>query len=103
MGRKSKAKGYSGEKEFADKTGGRRIPASGSADDFPCDVELPNGWLAEVKRRKSGMKTLYGWVENERENPDIVAFRADREQWLVTMTLPKFLELMEAHIKSKEG
>lgn len=90
------SKGYSGEKEFADKCGGVRIPGSGAAGGFENDVQLPNGWKAEVKRHKQGFKTLYKWIEDEREKPDCVAFRADRKQWLVTMSLDKFLELLEA-------
>jgi len=93
-GKKSKSKGYTGEKEFANLIGGRRIPASGAADDFPNDVELPNGWLAEIKRRKDGLKTLYTWIEDERENPDIVAYRSDRKQWLVIMDIEHFKELL---------
>lgn len=103
MGKKSQRKGYTGEHEFAGLTGGLRIPASGAATGFPDDVQLPNGWKAEVKRRKDGMKTLYAWVEDEREVPDIVAFRADRKQWLITMTLDKYLELQAAHIEKRGG
>ena len=77
--------------------GGRRVPLSGAQEGFGNDVEVPTpmGTLrAEVKRRKSGFSTLYGWLEDERERPDIVAFRADRKPWLVAMSLEMFLRLI---------
>ena len=46
------------------------------------------------KRSGGGLSTLYGWLEDERERPDMVAFRADRKPWLVTMTLETFLKLI---------
>lgn len=95
-GRKSKAKGYRGEKEFADLTGGKRVPLSGALNDeeFSNDVRLPNGWKAEVKRRKEMEKTLYSWILDEREKPDVVAFRGDHKPWVVCMTLDKFIALI---------
>lgn len=58
-------------------------------------VPTPVGELrAEVKRKKSGFATLYGWLEDEREKPDVVAFRADRKPWLVCMELGTFLRLI---------
>jgi len=93
-GKMSKRKGYSGEKEFADLTGGKRVPASGAAAGFENDVWLPNGMKVEVKRRKEMEKTLYSWVFDEREKPDLVAFRADKMPWIVSMKLEKFLELV---------
>lgn len=96
MGKASKRKGYSGESEFAKLTGGKRQVLSGAlGGEFSNDVILPNGWKAEVKRRKSGFKTLYDWIEDTRENPDCVAIRVDRKQWIVSMTLDKFQELMK--------
>lgn len=97
MGRASRDKGVRGEREFSALVGGRRVPLSGAQDGFENDVliEAPMGTLrAEVKRRKGGFSTLYGWLENERERPDIVAFRADRKPWLVAMPLNVFLKLI---------
>ena len=97
MGRASRDKGMRGEREFAELVGGKRIPLSGAQNGFENDVEVPTpiGTIrAEVKRRKSGFSTLYGWLEDERERPDIVAFRADRKPWLVAMTLDVFLKLI---------
>jgi len=96
-GRTSRNKGLRGEREFAELVGGCRIPLSGAQAGFENDVaiETPAGTLrAEVKRRKSGFTTLYEWIEDERERPDIVAFRADRKPWLVCMELDVFLKLI---------
>lgn len=95
MGKASKRKGYNGEAEFAKLTGGKRQVLSGAlGGELSNDVILPNNWKAEVKRRKSGFKTLYDWIEDEREKPDCVAIRVDRKDWIVSMKLEKFLELM---------
>ena len=96
-GRTSRDKGMRGEREFAELVSGKRIPLSGAQSGFENDVliETPVGTLrAEVKRRKGGFATLYGWLEDERERPDIVAFRADRKPWLVAMPLDVFLRLI---------
>lgn len=92
---RSKRKGYNGEAEFAELTGGKRVPLSGSVEGYEGDVILPNKWKAEVKRRKEMQKILYSWLLNEREKPDVVAFRADRKPWIVAMTLDKFLYLLD--------
>jgi len=97
MGKASRDKGLRGEREFAELVGGCRIPLSGAQAGFENDVliETPVGTLrAEVKRRKGGFATLYAWLEDEREKPDIVAFRADRKPWLVCMELDVFLKLI---------
>ena len=96
-GRTSRDKGMRGEREFAELCGGRRVPLSGAQRGFENDVLIPTpaGELrAEVKRRKDGFATLYGWLEDEREKPDLVAFRADRKPWLVCMSLETFLKLI---------
>lgn len=98
----SKRKGYSGENEFAKLTGGKRVPLSGAMEGYTNDVILPNAWQVEVKRRKEMEKTLYSWLLDEREKPDIVAFRADRMPWVVSMTLDKFMYLMEVEIEARK-
>lgn len=96
MGKRSKRKGYVGEAEFAKLTGGKRQILSGAlGGEHSGDVVLPNGWKVEVKRRKNGLKTLYKWFEEGDIKPDCVAFRADRKDWIVSMKLERFLELME--------
>ena len=97
MGKASRDKGMRGEREFAELVAGRRVPLSGAQEGFGNDVEVPTpiGTIrAEVKRRGSGFTTLYRWLEDEREKPDIVAFRADRKPWLVAMTSDVFLKLI---------
>lgn len=92
-GRKSRDKGQRREREFAKLIEGRRIPLSGSQEGFENDVEgLGLKW--EVKARKDGFKTLYKWIEDEREKPDALAIRADRKPWLVVIKLDKFLEII---------
>ena len=38
-----------------------------------------------MKARKEGFKTLYNWLEDEREQPDALAIKVDRKPWLVVM------------------
>lgn len=74
-GIKSKQKGNRREREFAKLIGGTRVPLSGAIDGYANDVKgLGLEW--EVKARKSGCKTLYGWLEDEREqqDADLIAF-----------------------------
>jgi hypothetical protein len=94
LGASQRRKGYEAERELAKLTGGKRVPLSGAQEGYTNDVELPNGMKIEVKRRKGGFKTLYDWILDEREKPDVVAYRSDRKPWLVTMTLDRFLQLM---------
>jgi Holliday junction resolvase len=93
-GRKSRDKGQRREREFAKLIQGERIPLSGAAGGrFGNDVE-GLGLKFEVKAKKDGFKTLYKWLEDEREKPDALALKADRKDWLVVMKLDKFIELM---------
>lgn len=92
-GRKSKQKGNRREREFARLIDGIRVPLSGAQTGFENDVQgLGLRW--EVKARKDGFKTLYQWLEDEREKPDALALKADRKPWLVVMELERFLELV---------
>jgi hypothetical protein len=84
-------------------TGGERIPLSGAAGgSYGNDVKLPNDWRVEVKRFKTGEKTLYGWILDERERPDAVAFRADNMPWVVAMHAGKFNRLLEIEMAARE-
>ncbi len=94
MGKSQRDKGARGEREFAKLTGGHRVPLSGAVEGYSNDV-IAYDMQFEVKRRKSGFKQLYDWIEDERENPDAVALRTDGKQWIVCMTLNKFDELMK--------
>jgi hypothetical protein len=93
-GKKSRDKGGRREREFAKLIDGVKTPLSGAVDGFPNDVKgLGLAW--EVKARADGFKTLYKWIEDTRECPDALALKADRKQWLVVLTLEKFMELMK--------
>lgn len=94
MGKSQRDKGARAEREFAKLTDGKRVPLSGAVEGYSNDV-IAYGMEWEVKRRKSGFKQLYDWIEDTRENPDAVAIRTDNKQWLVCMTLDKFKELVE--------
>lgn len=94
MGKAQRDKGQRGEREFAKLIGGHRVPLSGAQEGYSNDV-IGLGLAWEVKRRKSGFKTLYEWIEDEREKPDAVALRTDNKQWIVCMTLDKFKELVK--------
>jgi len=92
-GRRSRRKGAQGEREFAKAVGGERVPLSGALGGrYSNDVILPTGLRAEVKRRgPTAFRQLYRWVLDEREQPDLVAIRADGQPWLVIQTLDQWL------------
>jgi len=98
LGKSQRDKGSRAEREFAKLTGGKRVPLSGAMEGYGNDV-IAYGLEFEVKRRKSGFKQLYDWINDPRENPDAVALRTDHNEWLVCMKLTKFDELM----KGKRG
>lgn len=94
-GRKSKMKGNRTEREFAKLIAGNRVPLSGAAKHLgemhTGDVDgLGMKW--EVKARKDGFKTFYGWLEEEAI--DALAVKADRKPWLVVIPLTKLKELL---------
>lgn len=99
MGKSQRDKGMRGEREFAKllseiDPNAHRVPLSGAQEGYRNDV-IGLGLEWEVKRRKSGFKQLYEWIEDERERPDAVALRTDNKQWIVCMTLDKFKGLMD--------
>lgn len=92
-GLRSRRKGQEAEREFAKIINGLRIPLSGAQKGFSNDVRgLGLEW--EIKRRKSGFKQLYAWLEDEREKPDALAIRSDRKPWLVVMEVETLLKLL---------
>lgn len=88
MGKSQRDKGMRREREFASLIGGSRVPLSGAMDGY-----LGLEW--EVKARKEGFKTLYNWLEDEREQPDALAIKVDRKPWLVVMPLDTFLKMVK--------
>ncbi|PFF41551.1 hypothetical protein [Bacillus cereus] len=83
------------EREFASLIGGARVPLSGAMDGYSNDVKGFLGLEWEVKARQEGFKTLYNWLEDEREQPDALAIKADRKPWLVVMPLDTFLKMVK--------
>jgi len=83
VGRKSSRKGYRGEKEWADLTGGQRLPRDHRHDVFA------EGRFWEVKLRAAGFGPVYSALEEyERharsdDGPPLVAFRQDRKRWVI--------------------
>lgn len=103
-GRRSKKKGYTGEAEVVKlleqyHIKAERVPLSGAlkSDKYSCDVTChvkDSIKRIEVKRRKSGMKTIQKWL-NEDKNSNYVFFRedGDRTGWVVIMPMQEFIEL----------
>ncbi len=51
----------------------------------------------EVKRRKSGMKTQYDWIEQANRHgkgEPVLFFRADRKSWITMVSLDHYMELL---------
>lgn len=52
----------------------------------------------EIKRRRSGLKTIYNWMEQARNGGNLnptVFFRQDRHRWLVVVDLDFFIKLLK--------
>lgn len=115
--RAAKAKGRTGQQEIRDKLydlfpeledgdiksaimgeGGADIQLSPAAHKLiPISIE--------VKRRKSGMKTQYDWLQQARSHtndPPVVFFRADRSEWLVITPVDHYLELLRGWKSAKK-
>jgi hypothetical protein len=102
-GKRSKKKGYGGEREVVNllqKYGikAERVPLSGAlkTKELSCDVALDNGKRIEVKRRKSGMKTIQKWLSEDKYS-NYVFFRedGDTDGWIVIMPYLEFIELLK--------
>jgi hypothetical protein len=103
IGKRSKKKGYQGEREVVELLykygiGAERVPLSGAlkSQKYSCDVALENGKRIEVKRRKSGMKTIQKWMQED-ENSNYIFFREDGDTngWVVIMPYMEFIELVQ--------
>lgn len=103
-GKKAKRKGYQGENEVVkllQKNGieAERVPLSGAlkSKKYSCDVVVNiNGEKRiEVKRRKSGLTSIYNWL-SEDENSNFLMVRQDNRDWLVCMTFDEFARLVKA-------
>ena len=81
MGLSQRQKGLRREREFAQLTGGKRVPLSGAAGgEYTGDVKAL-GMTWEVKARADGFRELYKWLDGS----DALALKADRQEWLVVL------------------
>jgi len=87
MGKPSQRKGRAGEMEVRDilKASGWSACTKGIWDTFDVDWE---GRDVEVKRHSKGMKPAYDAFDN---GACAFFFRADRKEWLITMTLDEYI------------
>ncbi|MGE4415382.1 MAG: hypothetical protein AB7D08_08680 [Bacteroidales bacterium] len=100
-GKRAKAKGREGENEVVMLLArygieAERMPLSGSlGGKYKNDIRIAIGdKRVEVKRRKSGLKTVYSWLNQD--DCDYLFFRpdGDRDKWIVIMPLVKFVDLL---------
>jgi Holliday junction resolvase len=103
QGRSNKAKGRTGENEVVEILASHgikseRMPLSGSlGGKYKSDVKLSMGnKRIEVKRRKTGLKTVYGWLD-EQTDANYLFFRpdGDKSKWLVIMPVKEFAGLIK--------
>ena len=109
MTRAAKAKGRTGKKEIRDKLL-ETFPEfeeddikSTTMGDTGEDIQLSPAArkkipiTVEVKRRKSGMKTAYDYIEQARKHgkgEPVVFFRADRKEWITMISIDHYMELI---------
>ena len=110
MTRTAKAKGRLGQNEIRDKileTFPELEPddvKSTTMGDTGEDIQLSPAArkkipiTIEVKRRKSGMKMAYDYIEQARKHgkgEPVVFFRADRKEWITMVSLDHYMELLK--------
>lgn len=90
LSRKSKNKGYKGEKEVEKALSDTGVQVFRDGRSHKRDIYL---WphtameqVAEVKMRADGFKEIYKWIEGA----DLLFIRRDHDEWLVVMRMPKF-------------
>lgn len=105
MGKQSQRRGKYGEWELARTVDGIKVsrPRKRGID----VVSIKRAWFAvrtwEVKRVKSGIKTVYNWVRQAKaEGADAVAVRADGEEWLVIMPLSSMVQVETYEMEGEE-
>jgi len=109
MTRSAKAKGRVGQNEIRDKlleTFPEFEPddiRSTTMGDTGEDIQLSPAArkklpiTIEVKRRKAGLKTVYGYLDqatNHGKGDPIVFYRSDRNPWIVITELDHYMELL---------
>jgi|TARA_Y100000022_G_C13135391_1_gene322417 hypothetical protein len=110
MSRAAKAKGRTGQNEIRDKLL-ETFPEfeeddikSTTMGDTGEDIQLSPAArkrlpiTIEVKRRKSGMKTAYDYIEQASKHgkgEPVVFFRADRKNWITMVSLDHYMDLLK--------
>ena len=109
MTRAAKAKGRGGQNEIRDKlleTFPEFEPddiKSTTMGDTGEDIQLSPAArkkmpiTIEVKRRKSGMKMAYDYIEQaskQGKGEPVVFFRADRKDWITMISIDHYMELL---------
>jgi Holliday junction resolvase len=74
----------------------RKVPLSGAIGGpfYGGDVIVgpaDDEHILEVKRRRHGWVTLYGWLQDV----NAVVFRRDKDDWLVCVRLTDYIDLIE--------
>ena len=109
MSRAAKAKGRTGQNEIRDKL--LEVFPEFEEDDIKSttmgdtgeDIQLSPAArkklpiTIEVKRRKSGMKTAYDYMEQASKHgkgETVVFFRADRKNWITMISLEHYMDLL---------
>lgn len=97
MGKKSRDKGYRGERALAAEVGGQRTSRTGErAPDVTAGDEYGNEPF-EVKTRRKSFTTLYDAItQGEAVGARFVAVKDDYKPWLVVMTLDTWRDLFGA-------
>ena len=105
----AKAKGRTGQQEVRDKlleTFSEFEPddiKSTTMGDTGEDIQLSPAarkkipLSIEVKRRKEGLKTVYGYLDqasNHAKGEPVVFYRSDRKPWLVVVGMDHYMELL---------
>ena len=110
MSKSAKAKGRVGQQEIRDKlleTFPEFEPddiKSTTMGDTGEDIQLSPAArkklpiTIEVKRRKSGLKTVYGYMNqatNHGKGEPVVFYRSDRNPWIVIVEVDHYLDLLK--------
>jgi Holliday junction resolvase len=91
MAKKSRTKGYRGERELAEKLEGKRTSRIGEASPDVTAGARYGTAMFEVKRRKKSFTTLYDAMQQAYDlGNHLVAVRDDRREWLVVMPLDEW-------------
>jgi hypothetical protein len=98
MSRAGKAKGRTGQQEVRDKLL-ETFPEFEPGEDIQLSPAARKTMpiTIEVKRRKSGFKTAYGYIDqasNHAKGEPVVFYRSDRQPWIVMISIDHYMELL---------